>query len=257
MADTATPETIIAPPPPPAASPPSDAFIVLPVRQMVMFPEIVAPLAIGRPASIAAAQQAVREQRQIVVLLQRDPSEADPSPDQMHAVGVVANILRYVTGEGEHHVICQGVQRFRITETIPGWPYMVARGLHLPEPTDAGPEVEARLINLRGQALEVLSLVPQAPQELRRTVESLASAGALADLAAAYMDTTAAEKQDVLETIPLIPRLDKVGAHLAHRLQVLRLSRDIGAQTEASLSKRQREMLLRADGLDPEGTGRR
>ena len=247
MADTITPEpadaAVEAKGAP--ASPPTDAFIVVTLRNAVLFPEIVTPFTIGRPSSIAAAQQAVREQRQIVVVLQRDPAVDDPGPGDLHEVGVVANILRYVTGDGEHHLICQGVQRLRITETLTGWPFPVVRGLHLVEPTAGGTQVEARTLNLRQQALEILDLLPGVPPELRRTVETLASPGALADMAAAYMDTLPTEKQDILETLELVPRLDKVTAHLAHRLQVLRLSRDIGAQTQASLSQRQREMLLR------------
>ncbi|MDR3510761.1 MAG: endopeptidase La [Caulobacteraceae bacterium] len=227
-------------------SPPTDAFIVLPVRNTVLFPEMVTPLTIGRPSSIAAAQQAVREQRQIVVVLQRDPQEAEPKAGGLHDVGVVANVLRYITGPGgEHHVICQGVQRFRITELVDGWPYLVARGLHLPEPAETGPDVEARFLNLRRQVLEMLELIPQAPPELRETVAAITSPGTLADMAAAHIDATPQEKQDILETVELIARLDKTSTMAAHRLQVLRISHEIGAQTQASLSERQRQALLR------------
>ena len=97
-------------------SPPTDAFLVVPVRNMVLFPEIVTPMTIGRPRSVAAVQQAVREQRQVVIVLQRDPEVAEPAAGDLHAVGTIANILRYVTApDGEHHLICQGVQRFRIS----------------------------------------------------------------------------------------------------------------------------------------------
>ena len=172
--DTAEPIANAAPVQEAPASPPTDAFIVVPIRGMVLFPQIVLPIVIGGPVAIAAAQQAVREQRQIVVLLQRDPTQVDPAADGMHTVGVVANILRYVTApNGEHHIICQGVQRFHISRFVEGWPYLVARGELLPEPTTADADVEARFINLRAQALEILDLVPQAPAELRQTVASI------------------------------------------------------------------------------------
>jgi len=253
MADSVTPATGARSPGParPAPDqrpgPPSDAFIVVPVRGAVLFPEIVVPLTINRPMSIAAAQQAVREQRQIVVVLQRDLQvEAPSGAADLNTVGVVANILRYVTGpDGEHHIICQGVQRFHITEVLEGWPYLVARGLHLPEPTEITPEVEARFLNLKQQALEILDLLPQTPQELRATVEQINAPGVLADMAAAYTDVPPPEKQDVLETLDLVPRLDKVSRMLGHRLEVLKLSRDIAGQTQASLNKRQRDALLR------------
>ena len=199
-----------------------------------------------RPRSIAAAQQAVREQRQVVIVLQRDPQVVEPGTADLHAVGVVANVLRYVTGpDGEHHLICQGVQRFRISEVLEGWPYLVARGLHLPEPTEAGPEVEARFLNVRQQALEALELLPQTPPELPQAVQAITSPGVLADMTAAYLDAKPEEKQEVLETVALADRLDKVATLLSRRLQVLRLSAEIGRQTQAAFGQRQREAVLR------------
>jgi ATP-dependent Lon protease len=225
---------------------PSDALIVVPVRNTVLFPEIVFPITMGRPSSIAAAQQAVREQRQILVLLQRDPEMNDPAPVDLHRTGTVANIVRYVTSpEGGHHLICQGVQRFRVSEFVDGYPFLLARGLHIAEPSPSGPEIEARFLLLQEQVREVLDLLPRVPPEMRQTVEATSSPGMLADLAATYLDATPAEKQDILETVDLVPRLDKVSKLLAHRLEVLRLSAEIGNKTKASLDTRQREVLLR------------
>jgi ATP-dependent Lon protease len=225
---------------------PSDAIIVVPVRQTVLFPEIVFPITINRAMSVAAAQAAIREQRQVLILLQKDPSLDEPGADDFHSIGTLANILRYVTApDGSNHIICQGVQRFRVTEFVAGQPYLSAKGVHLPEPVGAGSDIEARFLLLRNQALEVLQLLPQAPQELRIAIESVQSPAALADLAAAYMDITPAEKQEILETVELVARLDKVSRLLAHRLEVLKLSAEIGRQTKVSIDERQREMLLR------------
>jgi ATP-dependent Lon protease len=221
-------------------------MIVIPVRQTVLFPEIVFPITINRPMSVQAAQAAIREQRQVLVLLQKDPSIDEPGPEAMHEIGTVANVLRYVTApDGSNHIICQGVQRFRVTEFVGGQPYLVARGLHLPEPQATSSDIEARFLLLREQSLEVLSLLPQAPQELRLAIEGVQSPAALADLAAAYMDINPPEKQEILETIDLTPRLEKVSKLLAHRLEVLKLSAEIGRQTKASIDDRQREILLR------------
>ena len=225
---------------------PADALIVVPMRNMVLFPEVVLPITVGRASSVAAIQQAVREQRQILLVLQRDPQNNQPGPGDLHRVGTVANILRYVTSpEGGHHMVCQGVQRFQIGEFVEGYPFLLARGLHLAEPTTTGSEVEARFLVLRNQVREVFDLLPQAPAELRQTVEATTSAGLMADLAATYLDAEPAEKQDLLETVDLVPRLDRVSKLLAHRLEVLRLSAEIGKQTKASLDTRQREVLLR------------
>ncbi|MGH7010481.1 MAG: LON peptidase substrate-binding domain-containing protein, partial [Caulobacteraceae bacterium] len=142
------PTTAPGPAPGPAPATPADAFIVVPSRRMVLFPEIVLPLMLESPAAVAAGQQAVREQRQVLIVLQRDAEKAEPAAEDLHRTGSVANILRYVTTPaGEHHMICQGAQRFRISDFVPGWPFLLARGLTLPEPTDGGQEVEARFIN--------------------------------------------------------------------------------------------------------------
>ena len=111
---------------------PSDALIIVPVRNTVLFPGQVLPITLGRPKSIGAAQQAVREQRQVGILLQRDGEVADPGAIDMHRMGTVANIVRYITApDGSHHLVCQGEQRFQIVEYLSGWPFLVARVLRV------------------------------------------------------------------------------------------------------------------------------
>src|SRR5262245_64382690 len=84
---------------------PPDELIIVPVRNTVLFPGLVLPITLGRPKSIAAAQQAVRDQRQVGILLQRDAEVSEPAPLDMHRVGTLANIVRYVTGpDGSHHL---------------------------------------------------------------------------------------------------------------------------------------------------------
>ncbi len=225
---------------------PPDALIIVPVRNTVLFPGLVLPLTLGRPKSIAAAQQAVRDQRQVGVLMQRAADVADPSAIDMHRMGTVANIVRYITApDGSHHLVCQGEQRFQVLEYLSGWPFMVARVLQIPELDTRTPEIEARFVNLRAQTLEAVQLLPQAPTELVAAISSIETPAALADLAIAYMDVKPEEKQEILETIDLSARMDKVLRLLAQRIEVLRLSQEIGRQTKVALDERQREVLLR------------
>jgi ATP-dependent Lon protease len=232
----------------PAGAPPlpSDALVILPVRNFVLFPNVVMPVSIGRARSVAAAQQAIREQRPIGILMQRDPTTEEPGALDMHRVGTIANVARYITApDGGHHLICQGDQRFQIVEFLDGWPFLVARVLRIPEPNPSGPEVEARFLHLQGQAVEAIELLPQAPPELLAAIQSVTSPAALADLTASYMDMKPEEKQEVLETIDVVARMEKVSRLLAQRIEVLRLSAEIGKQTKAALDERQREVLLR------------
>src|SRR5262245_55989265 len=93
---------------------PSDALVILPVRNFVLFPNVVMPVSIGRARSVAAAQQAIREQRPIGILMQRDPATEEPGALDMYRVGTIANVARYITTpDGGHHLICQGDQRFQ------------------------------------------------------------------------------------------------------------------------------------------------
>jgi ATP-dependent Lon protease len=230
----------------PVASLPSDALILLPARQLVLFPGLVMPITIGRPKSIAAIQQAVREQRQIGIVLQREPGIDDPGPDDLYRIGTLANVVRYITApDGTHHVIVQGVQRIRILDVLPGTPFPTARVAHIPEPDTRSSEIEARFRNLQNQALEAMELLPQAPQELIAAIQGATSPAALADLAAGYMDVPVAEKQQILETVDLTARIERVSQLLAERIEVMRLTQEIGRQTKVALDERQKEAVLR------------
>ena len=228
------------------AAVPEGALIILPVRNMVLFPGIVAPITIGRPGSIAAAQQAVREERPIGIVLQRDPEAPQPGPDGLHEIATLANIVRYITAaDGSHHVVCQGVERVQLLDFLPGAPFPVAHFRPIPEPEQTTTEIEARFLNLQRQAVEAVQLLPQAPPELAASLQQVTSPSALADLAAAYMDVKPEEKQEILETIDLSARMEKVSRLLSERIEVLRLSHEIGRQTKAAFDERQRTAVLR------------
>jgi ATP-dependent Lon protease len=230
----------------PARELPEDALIVVPVRNLVLFPNVVLPVAIGRKRSIAAAQEAARSGRKIGLLLQHDAETASPAPDELYRVGTVANILRYVTTpDGNHHLICQGEQRFRAIDFIDGFPFLVARMELLSDRAAGTTEVEARLLYLQQQAKEAIRLLPQGPTELINAVDNIDSPSALADLVASFMDIKPAEKQEILETLDVRQRLDKVVELLNHRVEVLRLTHEIDQQTKEKMDERQREYLLR------------
>ena len=225
---------------------PADILPLVPVRNLVLFPGTVVPVTMARPRSIAAAQAGVRGERPIGVVLQREAGTEDPGPLDLHRVGTTAGVLRYMTApDGNHHLICQGQQRFRILEFTGGHPFLTARFELVDEPDDKSQEVEARFMLLRERALETVELLPQAPRELADTIRGIGSAGQLADLVASTMDISASEKEEVLETFDLVRRIDRVLDFLNQRLGVLRLSRELGEATRGTLEKRQREAILR------------
>jgi ATP-dependent Lon protease len=230
----------------PALAIPEDALIVLPVRNLVLFPGMILPVAIGRESSVAAAQAAVKGDRPIGLLLQRQPDVDSPRPEDLYPIGTVAQILRYITTpDGSHHVVSQGEGRFRVLEFLDGYPFLVARVIRFPTEVEEGKEMEARLHQLRERALEALQLLPQTPPELVQGVQGFTSAGQLADMIAGFMDLKAPEKQSVLEIVDITARVDRVLELLSHRIEVLKLSREIEGKTKATMDERQREYVLR------------
>src|SRR3982075_2649169 len=198
---------------------PEDTTIILPVRNMLLFPGLVLPLTIGRPSSIAAAQEAVRSGRKVGLLLQDDPSIEDPGPEHLRRVGTVAEILRYVTSEDIHYVICRGLRRFRVEEFLSGFPYLVARIEEIGIPEVMTPDVEARMRLLKPRARDAIQLLPNLPPEIATALDSLESPSALADFLAGIIDIPVREKQDLLETFDVTQLLDTLLGLLAQRIQ--------------------------------------
>ncbi len=223
-----------------------EELIVLPVRDVVLMPGAIMPIVIGREVSIAAAQQAVREERQVGLLMQRDPKLAEPTALDLHRTGTVVSILRYMTApDGSHHIVLQGEQRFRAIDFVKERPVIVARVERFADPDSLTPETEARFRFLQQEALEAFRLSPQTPKELIDAVEAVPAPGALADMVAMYLDISPDARQELLETFDIAARVDKVTRMLDERLHVLRLTHEIGQQTRAAFDERQREAILR------------
>src|SRR5687767_13501927 len=150
-----------------AKSLPEDALIIIPMRNTVLFPGVISPVTVGRAASVAAAQEAVRSEKRVGFLLQRDPQTNEVRPEDLYWVGTAGQVVRYITGaEGTHHLVVQGQSRFRVLEFLPGWPYLVARVQFVEVKEELNPELEARFLQLKAQAVEAIQLLPSAPEEL-------------------------------------------------------------------------------------------
>ena len=138
---------------------PDDALILLPMRNLVLFPGMASPVTIGRAQSVAAAQAAVHNAQQVGLLLQRDAHMSEVRADDLHWVGTHGRILRYVASPGgAHHLVVQGERRFRVLEFLEGWPFMVARVSYIDDAEDGGAEIEARLMQLKQAAGEAIAL---------------------------------------------------------------------------------------------------
>jgi ATP-dependent Lon protease len=223
-----------------------DVLIILPVRSAVLFPGVVLPIAISDKLAIAAAQEAVRTQRRVGLLLQNDLSAEEATAENLHRVGTAASIVRFITApDGSHHLICQGEERFTVLDFVSREPFLVARIDTHREPTIFDQDIEARGLKLREKALEAVQLLPQAPGELTNAIRSVESIPALADMIVSFMDLKLADKQDILATFDLQTRLDRVLTLLNRRIEVLKVSRQIDEKTREAFDERQKEAVLR------------
>ena len=228
------------------SNPNEDVLLIVPVRNVVLFPGVVLPLTIGRDKSLAAAQEAVRTQRKVGLLLQTDSQIDAPTPETLHKVGTAASIVRFITApDGNHHLICQGERRFTILDYVSQDPYLVARVQFHTDTVSEDKETEGRGMLLREKALEALSLLPQAPAELSNALQGIESIAALADVIASFMDIPRKDKQELLATFNLKERLDRLLALIVRRIEALKVSRQIDERTKGALDERQKEMILR------------
>ncbi len=133
-----------------------DMLVIIPVRNLVLFPGTVVPVAINRDRSLAAAQEAVRNNRKLGFLLQHDPDLQAPTGSDLYQTGTVANIVRYVTGaDGTHHLVVQGERRFRVLDWQNGLPYMVARVEFISDPVNVSADTRNSIPRFPSLAVEI------------------------------------------------------------------------------------------------------
>lgn len=224
---------------------PEGVVALVPMRNLVLFPHVLMSVSVGRARSVAAVQHAVRDGVPIGMVLQRDAQTEDPALDALHAVGTLVQVVRHVrSDEGAHHVMCQGVQRIRLLELLEGYPFMAARVERIEEPATQTTKAEALAMQLRSRAAEILSLLPGVPAELVHTMQSTRTPSELADISASLLDGELVEKQRLLELFDTEERLQQILDILSHRIEVLRLSQEIGARTKEKISDSERRFLL-------------
>ena len=220
--------------------------LILPVRRMVLFPGLTIPIAVGRTKSISAIELAGEASLPIGVFMQKEANLSDPDIEDLSTVGTLARVMHHVAApDGTHHIIVRGETRIRIGKRISGLPCLAARFTVIEQSTARNAEIDARFLQLRTQALEAISLLPNTPGDLAQTVASIDDPSLLADIVAQHLDLESQEKQAMLETYDLKAKLDRMLELLVYRVEVLRISRDIGRRTEQSLTGQQRQHILR------------
>src|SRR5882672_4468249 len=225
-----------------------DILALLPLRGTVLLPHAVLPLGAGRASSVRLIEEAVQAGRLVGAVMQRDPQENAPGPEGLHPVGTVTVIHKTVKqADGSLRLIVQGLGRFRIVEVLEREPFLRARVEALDETAPAHDlELEALVRSVRNLFEKVVSLSPGLPDELITVAGAAEGPGALADVIAASLASLANErKQELLETLDVRLRLQKLATMLAKEAEVLELGSKIQSEVQSEMSKTQREYYLR------------
>ena len=226
-----------------------DIVAVLPLRETVLFPQAVLPLSAGRASSVRLVEEAVRASRLIGVVTQRDSAEEDPGADGLYPIGVLARIHKAAKqADGTVRLVVQGISRFRLVEVLEDKPFLRARVQPVADPSDAASDVESQALMRNAMALfrKVVALSPLLPDEAANLPVNILHPGTLADVIASALPTLAtAFRQEVLETLDVRLRLQKIVAALTKEAEVLELGSKIQSEVQSEVSKTQREYYLR------------
>ncbi|MCG9895309.1 MAG: endopeptidase La [Fimbriimonadaceae bacterium] len=222
---------------------------LLPLRDSVIFPTLIAPLSVGREAGKRLLDDAVDSgQRIIGVVTQRQAGEEEPGFDDVYPIGCAVHIRTLMKGDDVVRLLVQGVRRFRIVEQIQTSPYLTARVEPiLPSPDEEGTDeaIEALKRSIIGLFDQAVSLAPNLPEELRALTANVQEATVLADLIAAHMPFSTDQKQELLGMGDTLPRLRRLVEMLGREVRVLELTSKVTSEVSAELSRSQREHFLR------------
>ncbi|MBI4509034.1 MAG: LON peptidase substrate-binding domain-containing protein, partial [Deltaproteobacteria bacterium] len=221
---------------------------VLPLRNLVLFPGVVLPIDVGRAGSLRLVEDVLRKGAlpHLVVTTQKDPQVEDPAPEDLHPVGVDAEVLKVVKlSDTRVTVVLRGMERMRFVEFTKQRPYLMARVERIPDFLANPIEAEGMALAVRDAAKQVIEMSPEIPDEASGIIDQIKEPGRLADLAAANLDVSTEDRLALLAEHDVGRRLERVLAALRHKIEVFRVKERIDTQVREEFSRHQREIVLR------------
>ncbi len=225
-----------------------DVLPVLPLKDLVIFPFIIVPLSVSREKSINAVDQALAENRVIMLTAQKDFQNEDPGEEDLYRVGTVAIIMRMLKlPDGRIRILVQGLSRARIDYFIQTAPFLKAKITRIEEPVtkERGLEVEALIRAVKQNLDRAVSLGKNISPEVMVIAANLDDPARLTDLAASNLDLKLEEAQSILETMDPVERLKKVNEMLTREINLLTMQQEISSAAQGEMNKSQREYFLR------------
>ncbi len=220
-------------------------FPVLPLRDIVVFPHMIVPLFVGREKSIAALEEVMREDKQILLVAQKNANQDDPGARDLYGVGTVSSVLQLLKlPDGTVKVLVEGGRRARILRFRDNPRFFQAEAEILSEVEGDPREAEALARAVVGQFEEYAKLNKKVPPEVLVTVSQIDDPSRLADTVAAHLGLKIHEKQELLETTALTERLEKLYAFMQGEISVLQVEKRIRSRVKRQMEKTQREYYL-------------
>jgi ATP-dependent Lon protease len=232
-----------------------DVIPILPLFDAALFPKMVLPLVVMEPSSVRLVDEAMAAKRMVGLVVSRKHLESEkaekseggkPTAEEMAEIGTAAMILKMAkTEDNKAQMLVQGLTRFKIAGFVEGKPYLQARIVPLTDIAHQDTETEALKANLQNLFEKIVELSSGMPQEIAAMAKSLQDAGLLADMVASTINSTTAEKQEVLESLDVRERLKTVTRIATRQLEILELGKKIQSQVKGDMDRSQREYYLR------------
>ena len=221
------------------------SYPVLPLRDIVVFPHMIVPLFVGRDKSVRALEEVMADDKQILLSSQIDPSIDDPEAEGIFKAGVLANVLQLLKlPDGTVKVLVEGQARVRITEYLENDSFFEARAEYLTEMPGDMTTTEALLRSVAEEFERYSKVKKNIPEEALAAVGETNEPAKLADLVAGHLGIEVEQKQDLLETLSISERLEKVYGLMQGELSVLQVEKKIKTRVKSQMERTQREYYL-------------
>ncbi len=223
----------------------NQSYPVLPLRDIVVFPHMIVPLFVGREKSVRALEEVMADDKQILLSSQIDPAEDDPTSDDIYRAGVLANVLQLLKlPDGTVKVLVEGQSRVEITEFIENEEFFEASAEYLQEMPGDAATIEALLRSVGDEFERYAKVKKNVPEEAMSAVADSEEPARLADLVAGHLGIEVAQKQELLETLSVSERLEKVYGLMQGEMSVLQVEKKIKTRVKSQMEKTQREYYL-------------
>ena len=218
---------------------------VLPLRDIVVFPHMIVPLFVGREKSVRALEEVMSDEKQILLLTQKNKDDDDPGADGLHRIGTLATVLQLLKLPDQTvRVLVEGKSRARVTGFVPRTDFFQATIERIPDSVNEPKEIEALLRTVKTNFEQYIKLNKKVPAETLTSVAQIEDAAKLADTVASHLSVKISDRQALLETLGTVERLEKVLSLIESEIGVLQVERKIRSRVKRQMEKTQREYYL-------------